>query len=123
MTRSPSRPLRLALGLLALWLGLWPAGDAVSGSSFTMVMPETAPPPCCSGPAQDPPDCAAGARNGCDAMAKHCRCLLLGGLAFHAAERLAIGPDPASSGLPAPAAVFAPTREPEPPEHPPTVPA
>lgn len=121
--RRTSRRLRFPLGLLALWLSLWPAGDAVSGSSLTMVMPESTAPSCCADQAPAGSGCPAASRSGCDAMAKPCVCLLLGGLAFHGTERITVDPGAATGHLPAPAPVFAPTHEPEPPQHPPTVPA
>ena len=57
---------RIALGALALWLGLWPAGDAISSASVTMLdisQPATPPTSCNAGAPAAAPSCAAA--SGC----------------------------------------------------------
>lgn len=126
MTRSPSRSLRLPLGILALWLGLWPMGDAVTGSSQVMVMPEpaAAPAACCPGETSEPSCCSTEDPSDCnDRLMRCCDCLLLGGLVFHTAAQAPVEPDPAPVSILETAAVFGPTRDLQPPTPPPVAPS
>lgn len=53
---------RFTLGALALWLGLWPAGDAITGASNIMLdlSPQEAPLACQAGAPAEAPACAPG---------------------------------------------------------------
>ncbi|MBM4116634.1 hypothetical protein FJ251_02685 [bacterium] len=59
--------IRIALGALALWLGLWPACDAVTGlaARSQIALPQVAAEPsgCCSEEPPAEPTCAAAARH------------------------------------------------------------
>ncbi|HPF36426.1 MAG TPA: hypothetical protein P5571_12045 [Candidatus Krumholzibacteria bacterium] len=108
MTRSLPRPLRIVFGLLALWLALWPTGDAVTGSSLVKVLPAAAPVTqggCCGMSA------AAGPGSCCGHAGMDCRCLFLGGLVFHTAGLVSVEPDPITGPTVSPADVHGPTRE------------
>ncbi len=62
--RVPGFARQLALGALALWLGLWPASDAVTGASRTVIVltPAVAEQaPCCGKGPAPATTCAAAA--------------------------------------------------------------
>ena len=137
MRRSSDLATQVALSALALWMGLWPAGDAITGASRTVVVmvsevPATAAASACSleHPA-DPADHDAGCcRSSCDRgdaarrcptgkTSRSCHCLSLGGMVLFAAAQPTLETDHALVGTLCSCCLVGPSRHLQPPVPPP----
>lgn len=130
--RFPVR--RIACAALTLWLGLWPAADAVTGvTQVVVVEPATAD----AGERCRLPDSIIeqAAATGCCALAEAfdaaasdcceskqsrcCRCYTLGGMVLFAVAQWSLDPHQVDRGAVSAAAIFKPSRHLQPPVPPP----
>jgi hypothetical protein len=125
---------RIACAVLTLWLGLWPAADAVTGASWTVIVePATeqagarcplpasiidgsAAPECCPlSNRTDSPDSGC-----CEAkQSRCCRCFSLGGMVLFAVAQWTLDADQVVRGTVSAAGMDAPSRHLQPPVPPP----
>ncbi|MEZ4388537.1 MAG: hypothetical protein R3D98_13390 [Candidatus Krumholzibacteriia bacterium] len=129
--------IRIVLGAFALWLGLWPAGDAATDASRTVVVivrevPAPAAASACSleHPADPTGDDAPCCHRACSGRAAdgHCpvgktsrcsQCFSLGGMVLFAASRPSLEPDLALLGTLCPCGQVERSRPLQPPVPPP----
>jgi hypothetical protein len=130
--RFPVR--RIACAALTLWLGLWPAADAVTGASLTIVVEAATEdagarcplPPSLMDRIEAPACCpldrtSVAADSGCcqTERARCCRCFSLGGMVLFAVAQWTLDTDQAVRGTVSAAGMVGPSRHLQPPVPPP----